>query len=368
MNQTLKPGLRWPLRVLALVALTATATAAANGEAPGKPASTTPPPELGDVKWARGFDNALAHATSAKRPLLVLFQEVPGCGTCINYGQQVLSHPLIVEAAESLFLPVAVYNNIPGPDEKTLKSFKEKAWNNPVVRIISPDCADLAPKVAGNYTVAGLAKAMVHALRNFDRDIPPYLELLSLETTARARGVERATFAMHCFWEGEGALGRIPGVVGTLPGFLDKMEVVEVEFDPRVVDYRTLVRRARSVQCASRVFTRSDDQQKTAAEMVGRLAVRSDDAIRPDKEPKYYLSKSPMRFVPMTGLQACRVNAAVGAKGDARSFLSPRQVQLLALIQEYPKAGWSDATGRKDLVAAWTRAAAIAQKLRHKVP
>jgi len=36
------------------------------------------PRELGAVKWRRGFDKALEEAKKSRKPLLVLFQEVPG--------------------------------------------------------------------------------------------------------------------------------------------------------------------------------------------------------------------------------------------------------------------------------------------------
>lgn len=37
-----------------------------------------PPPELGKVAWLRNFDEAAKQAEKEKKPLLVLFQEVPG--------------------------------------------------------------------------------------------------------------------------------------------------------------------------------------------------------------------------------------------------------------------------------------------------
>ena len=147
------------------------------------------PRELGKVAWLRGFDVAAAKAKAQEKPLLVLFQEVPGCDTCTGYGDRVLSHPLIVDAAISLFVPVAIYNNIPGDDERILKSFGERAWNNPVVRIITHDRRPLAPPVAGDYDVAGLASAMVAAVEKLGRQVPRYLRLLSTESLARRRGV-----------------------------------------------------------------------------------------------------------------------------------------------------------------------------------
>ncbi|MEL6184888.1 MAG: thioredoxin family protein, partial [Myxococcota bacterium] len=71
-------------------------------------AASALPPELGDVKWRRDFAAAEAEARASKKPLLVLFDEVPGCQTCVRYGQSALRHPLLVEAAETLFVPAAV--------------------------------------------------------------------------------------------------------------------------------------------------------------------------------------------------------------------------------------------------------------------
>ena len=322
------------------------------------------PLELGTVQWLRGFDEAAKLAEVRNKPLLILFDEVPGCGTCVNYGQQVLSHPLIVEAAETLFVPAAVYNNIKGADEQTLKSFKEPAWNNPVVRITTPGRTALAPRVVDDYTVGGLANAMTMALRKSMREVPTYLRLLAEESKARAGALERATFAMHCFWEGEAALGGIEGVYSTMPGFLHELEVVELQFDPEVVGYDKLVGQAKATECASKVFARTGPQRETAAALVGSGVVRTDEAIRPDKQPKYYLSNTQMKYVPMTSLQACRINSALGNKADPRRLLSPRQITLLRMTEQHPKAPWPVAVEAVDLVVAWKRAQDVVRSLK----
>ena len=322
------------------------------------------PQELGSIDWVRGFGTAVKKAKTENKPLLVLFQEVPGCHTCVDYGDQVLSHPLIMDAASSLFVPVAIYNNIKGDDERTLKSFKEPAWNNPVVRILTADRRPLTKRVAEDYTVGGLASAMVEALKNDHRQVPPYLRLLVEESTARTRGLSRATFAMHCFWEGEGALGTVPGVISTMPGFLQKEEIVEVQFDPGEIEYAALVRKAQALDCATRVYARSDAQRASAQRIVGSSVVRTDAAIRPDKTPKYYLAQTVYRHVPMTGLQASRVNAAIGKKQNPDRFLSPGQAALLQVIKQHAGAGWPVAIGAKNLPKAWRAAQAVARSLR----
>lgn len=325
-----------------------------------------PPSELGKVRWIRGFDTAIKTAKDHNKPLLVLFQEVPGCGTCVSYGSRVLSHPLIVEAAETLFVPVAIYNNIKGPDEQTLRSFKEQAWSNPVVRIVQPDRKPLGPRLADDYTVAGLAGSMVRALAAANREVPTYLRLLSQESAARLGKLETATFAMHCFWEGEAALGAIEGVYSTMPGFLDDLEIVELEYDPTVIGYDKLLSTALRQDCASKVFARSAAQKQAAEKLVNQNVKRTDDAIRVDKQPKYYLSNTPFKHVPMTELQACRVNSALGEKHDGRVYLSKRQIELLQVVEQHPQAGWPVAIGASDLVRAWRAAQTIADSLSAK--
>ena len=51
------------------------------------------PVELGEVDWIRNFDEATTKAKKLNKPLLVLFQEVPGCSTSSGYGKNVLSPP-----------------------------------------------------------------------------------------------------------------------------------------------------------------------------------------------------------------------------------------------------------------------------------
>lgn len=352
-------------RILMVMALFPSVGAA--GADPTPPGSAVSPVELGAVRWHRDFKAAAEIARKEHKPLLVLFQEVPGCSTCVNYGNEVLRHPLVVEAAETLFVPVAVYNNQGGADEATLKSFEEPAWNNPVVRVMTPDREMLAPRVAEDYSVGGMVSAMVVSLQKRRADVPMWLRVLADESISRRGELQRATFAMHCFWEGEKSLAQIPGIVSTTPGFLNEKEVVEVEYDPNIVNYGMMVKRAKQMNCASTVFTRTDAQHEVAKEKVGDAAVRSDAPIKPDDTPKYFLAQSPLKFVPMTALQAVRVNAALGDKRDPTKTLSPRQRALYEVIQKQPDAGWKNVIGATDLVGAWSAAQAIAANLAAQV-
>lgn len=107
-----------------------------------------------------------------------------------------MSHPLLHEAAETLFVPIAIKNNTEGDaDARVLAHFGEKAWNNPVVRFLDATEKALAPTLTHDWTVAALADGMVTALTAAERPVPTWLNLLALEEQARRRGLERAVFS-----------------------------------------------------------------------------------------------------------------------------------------------------------------------------
>ena len=68
-------------------------------------AGTFQPIEAGKVNWGRDLDAALASSQQTGKPLFALFQEIPGCAGCQQFGRDVLSNPLLVEAIESEFTP-----------------------------------------------------------------------------------------------------------------------------------------------------------------------------------------------------------------------------------------------------------------------
>ena len=92
--------------------------------------------ETGQVKWLRNLDEAKQLSAKVDKPILMLFQEIPGCSTCQTFGREPMSHPLVVEAIESAFVPLLIHNNKQGYDSQILKQFKEPSWNNPVIRYV----------------------------------------------------------------------------------------------------------------------------------------------------------------------------------------------------------------------------------------
>ena len=310
------------------------------------------PEELGKVSWIRNFEAGLAESATSKKTVFLLFQEVPGCSTCRNYGQKVLSHPLIVEAIETLFVPVAIFNNKGGKDAKVLKYFGEPSWNNPVVRIVNNKKQDLIQRVNGNYSRLGIVQAMRLALQTEDLAVPAYLALLEDELLAEQTGTESAVFSMYCFWTGEKEIGKLDGVVETQAGFMNGREVVKVKFDPEKIEYQNLLKSANQASCASHVYTDDKTQAKASENILGKGAVADTGKFRQDREPKYYLGKTVYRFIPMTQLQAVKVNSLIGQRQIPDALLSPRQLALLKTIQANPNGQWKDRIN-EDFVAAW---------------
>ena len=296
------------------------------------------PEELGNVLWLRDLDSGQIEARKTGKPMLILFQEVPGCANCTRFGNSTLTHPLIVEVIETCFVPVCIYNNKGGKDADALKQFNEPAWNNPVVRIVRADYQDIVSRMPEFNSSTQLVAGMRRALELTEVTVPRYLKLLEEELTARESGLETATFSMYCFWSGEGTFGSIDGVVETEPGYQDGHEVVRVQFNPAVVK-------------------KGDLTTRTKPKGVNTCA--RNEGFRNDSEPKYYLAHSDYAFIPMTTLQSCRVNSQVGKSASPDELLSPRQLDLLKKVLENPKKGWKNMIGRKDLVRAWAEVVSL---------
>lgn len=275
----------------------------------GEPRSTQPR-ELGAVPFERSFRAAQERSRAERKPMFVLFDEVPGCATCVSFGESVLSHPLLADVVKSVFVPIAIYNNVP-EEADLLKRFEEPSWNNPVVRFLDGDGRELIPRKDGIYTIHETAARMASALTAAKRPVPELLELI-VEESSPAR-LSKATFTMHCFWEGEGALGSLRGVRATRAGWLEGAEAVEVTYDPQRISYETLTEKAKSFSC----FVKSSKNAPTDAK---------------ESDRKHALAQSRLSVLPLTSLQQVRVNAALQSGKDPSPFLTERQRHLARLL------------------------------------
>ena len=137
--------------------------------------------EAGNVRWGRDLDAALNNSAETGKPVLVLFQEIPGCSGVQKFGREVLTNPSLVEAIENEFFPVLVYNNRKGGmDEELLRRFQEPAWNYQVIRFLNAAGRDVIPRKDRVWTTGGVASRMVEALEAANRPVPKYLEDIAI--------------------------------------------------------------------------------------------------------------------------------------------------------------------------------------------
>lgn len=288
--------------------------------------------ELGKVSWYRDYDVATSLAKKENKPVLILFQEVPGCATCRNYGNKVLSNPLLVEAIEDLFIPLVIHNNKGGKDRQILKQFNEPSWNNPVVRIIDENGSNIAPRVSGNYSAKGLYQAMHTALTNSYTEIPEYMVLLGKELTAVNTSKDKY-YSMYCFWTGEKQLGASEGVLNTEAGFMNGREVVKVTYDAKKVDVKELDTYAKRHQFTPVDFSKSY-----------RPASNDED---------YYLRHTDYKYLPLSNLQKTKINTALGNRKNPSVYLSPRQQKWLREMKN--KSATKEVLFNQSFAAAWEK-------------
>ncbi|MFY9342655.1 MAG: VPGUxxT family thioredoxin-like (seleno)protein, type 2 [Planctomycetota bacterium] len=263
-------------------------------------------PELGTVPWHRDLAAATTAARASARPLFLLFQEIPGCSTCTSFGKDVLSHPLLAPAIEACFVPVAVRNNVDGDEGAIRDRFGEPPWNNPVVRFLDGDGKDLLPRADGVWDAHGIAARMITALERSKRPVPGYLRLAHAESDPKTA---TAVFAMHCFWEGEAALGEVDGVVRTTAAFAGGEEVVEVVFRPAVVALAELTAHAAKASCRP----------------MNVAAPRGAVKPAPASDQQHALGGTPFAKLALTPMQRTRVHAALTAGRDPGEWLTPAQ-------------------------------------------
>jgi hypothetical protein len=289
-------------------------------------ASISQPEEAGKVHWTRILETALASSAQTGKPVFALFQEIPGCAGCKQFGRDVMSNPLLVEAVETDFTPMLIHNNKPGTDAEVLKRFGEPAWNYQVVRFLNSNGEDLIPRRDQVWDTGGIAERMIATLTQAKRPVPVYLTLLAAEHSPK---LKEAVFAMYCFWTGEMALGQIDGVVTTEAGYMDGHEVTRVKYDPAVISLPQLIAAAEKVECANAISVPSADlsSAKTTRLKIGTI---SGYRTAPVSDQKKQIFGTAAENLSLSPAQATKVNAWIRIDAaKASSFLAPSQQALL---------------------------------------
>jgi hypothetical protein len=263
--------------------------------------------ELGKVSWLRDYEEALGQSELTNKSVLLFFQEIPGCSTCVNFGRDVLSHPLIVEFIENEFVPLAIFNNRPGKDSDILALYNEPSWNNPVAHFVDDKGKDIIPKLANNYQPLSMYNKLIEVLTKLGKPIPNYALLLGEDLKMKYGNLKTTIYETPCFWSGETTLAMHPAVKYTEAGKIGIAEVVKVYFDNSQA---------------------SLEQLNNFATEEGFFQIDKHEHYKIDKSPQYYISKSAFSSLPLSKAQRAQINIAIPYKKQPTEYLSPKQLAL----------------------------------------
>jgi hypothetical protein len=124
-------------------------------------------------------------------------------------------------------------------------------------------------------------------------------------------------------------------VVFTQAAWQEGNEVVEVRYRPEHISFEELLSAAEAKSCTTLVYTTTDEQLRVARARIGDKAKPRPAAPERSKESDqlYYLRLSPLRYLPLTPIQARQINAALGHEQDPSPWLSPRTAALAEEIE-----------------------------------
>jgi hypothetical protein len=301
--------------------------------------------ELGAIQYLHNkIVNAKDHAKECGLPILCVEAEAPGD---IDAGNEVLSHPLVVESAETLFVTVAPIIESKNNCNRYRPSKERKAWYT-TISFLDKDGNELVPCIGGDQLcTAVLVESMIKSLRLLDLTVPSYLEILREEESGKqmvlpngvVKRIDRqAMFGVEDHATGEVELGGLDGVLQTEAGCFEGQRVIRVAYDSKSLSYGKLLQFALSQKVGNVIYYQSQDERVAIQMETSRMyekpeAVKLDEQARfcPIHDSKSALRKTEMRYVPLTDLQAMRANRLIhmGSFNKATHLLSPRQGVIL---------------------------------------
>lgn len=299
--------------------------------------------EIGSIRYEH--DN-IESAKGAGLPIFCVMVELPGDKSS---GLDVLSHPLIVEAAETLFESVKIVTEDKFRQSGQWTSSGRRARYT-TINFLKENGKDIVTSCGGEVLSVGkVVGCMIRALEECKRNVPMYLQLLHEEANHFDQvsssgtfkiGERTAVFGCTDCHLGEVHFADTKGVVRTRIGLYHGQRVVEVTYSG--LSYASLLRTildepAKNVQTV--YFTTVDE--RVAAQMEFSKVPQPPSVVKlADKEAinfsavqfsKNALRRTELRFVPLTDLQAMRANKLVheGCFHKATHLLSPRQGVIL---------------------------------------
>mmetsp|Transcript_28946 Transcript_28946/g.44489 ORF Transcript_28946/g.44489 Transcript_28946/m.44489 type:complete len:415 (-) Transcript_28946:149-1393(-) len=317
------------------------------------------PEELGSITYKYKTetieDDAWDDARSLQKPIMHVLAEIPGD---TEFAKTILSHPLIVEAAESHFVTVGSVVERPvrkhlemGPTEYTrIKFYHHNGSPIPI-----SDTGDLS-------RIGEMVHRMMNAINASACQPPKFLTLLEEETSCSLENeCSNAILGVYTLVSAEVELATLDGILQTRAGHIeDHQNVVTVTYDRRRISFSSLVRRALESGILKAVLYRNTEERIAAQmEIQGHPSyirvAKFDGSIVPAVDSKLALRRSmSFRFVPMTSLQAMKVNRLVhlGAVHEAVRLLSPRQGKIMMKMMKTDQSKCPDVVD-SHIVDSW---------------
>ena len=355
-------------------------------------------------------------------PILCVFTSRLGSNSTKNemtmtFANSVLSHPLVIETMEDLFVPVRFCWDLCGKRGEHAATFQKlfldakdgnekikNAFENddkyPFVAVLdsqgtiitslggkSCECKESSSSNGRKLctttpSVGQVSIAMIESLLSFHRNIlnpvPRYLKHLEREERAvDSRSTARAFVAMQDSWTGEAEFAQCVGVIGSKAAWFCERELLVILYDSKIISYSEIVRFAIARGRASTIYYKNDAELEEARKQVAmrndantkveitRLTGSLGGSIRVETA-NYFLTKSKFRIVPTTDYQRCRINHAISQEDEdeAISLLSPRQVEILNHFA--PSESQRPQVVTLDIYDGWKVALSAADE--HKIP
>lgn len=353
-----------PAALLAVLLAVAPGVRASDG-----PTATT---ALGGVPWMLDADTARARSAESGRPLVVVEAAPRGAADgagVLNGG----SDPLLVEALRELVVPLLLQAEAPlGDAQRADGPAPPPTLERP--RPDGPQAHDpegAATPHAPEDDPAALARLVTGALNDAQRPVPAWLELVA--QGSQAADAQTTTLVTTCFWEGQAHYGGLRHVVDVRVAWRGGHEVVEVDHLPGL-PVATLLDPDVAPACLRGLVAGAPDA--AAAAEARRLPVLPDHGARPARpeDRLHALRGSPLRALPLTRLQALRVNAALAHAASSSAHLphgvarwcTPRQ---LALAETLWALGFARASrlGGPEQIGPGGDIAQACEQLNHRV-
>jgi len=282
-------------------------------------------------------------AQRLNKPVLAFFTELPGDE---EVGQQIFSHPLLVEAMRTLCVPVlCIENDRENPVRRTAAGRRCRCS----MRFLDPDTSKslIEDSLWGDsLTLERVIYSIIKALEKLGNYVPKYLLLLHQGIATSAKSGEQVfVIGTRQPTRGEVEFASLPGVLGAKSAFLHRQRVCVITYDPKQICYSKLLRHALQQDSLCDIVYYGSNEERLAAQIELKRSSSStpssscplvilslpEGEFRSDMASKQALRKTGMRYVPLTGMQSMKANQLIhqGQFDKAMHILSPWQGQIL---------------------------------------